>query len=116
MILHHSGPRKCDRFETDPITLFRLAESSERCERAAVAMISSPPASEQPDKAETAAALLLRSHLPPYLPNREFDVYVADGAAFPDLVEGGRVTEKCIVLQTYLIYLKYPWTRYNFSG
>jgi len=50
-------------------------------------MISSPPAYEQPHKAETTAALLLRSHLPPYLPNREFDVYVADGAAFPDLVE-----------------------------
>ena len=51
------------------------------------AMNSSPP--EPCNKAEA----VIRSHLPPYLPNREIDVYVvADGAEFPDLVKGGPLT------------------------
>ena len=46
------------------------------------------PSSPEPSKNKAEATF--RSHLPPYLPNREIDVYVvADGAEFPDLVKGG---------------------------
>ena len=59
------------------------------------AMNSSSP--EPCNKAEA----VIRSHLPPYLPNREIDVYVvADGAEFPDLVKGGPLTRSCLVSVT----------------
>ena len=49
-------------------------------------LLNCPPAESSRSKAETA----LRSHLPPYLPNRAFDVYVfAGGEEFPELVKGG---------------------------
>ena len=66
-------------------------ERGRRIRQSAVAMNSSPP--EPRKKAETPRKKVetaLRSHLPPYLPNREFDVYVVDdGTELADWVKGG---------------------------